>query len=179
MMTQLLLSTKLFFPRARSNLVSRPRLIEQLSAGLRKPLTLISAPAGYGKTTYCSDWRQVRDEYPLAWLSLDPDDNNLARFLTYVSAALENLDPRLPQDLITQLHLPQLPPAEELITALINGVNPFPQDFALVLDDCHVITEPSIHAALSYLLDHLPPNMHLVMLTRSDPPIHLAKLRAR
>jgi LuxR family maltose regulon positive regulatory protein len=179
-MSTSLLATKLYFPQARTKLVSRPRLIEQLSTGLRKPLTLISAPAGYGKTTLLSDWRaRFGREYPLAWLSLDPDDNNLARFLTYVSAALETLDPRLPQDLVSQLHLPQLPPMEELITALINGVNAFPQDFALVLDDCHVITNPAIHEALAYLLDHLPPKMHLVMLTRSDPPIHLAKLRVR
>jgi LuxR family transcriptional regulator, maltose regulon positive regulatory protein len=158
-MTQLLLTTKLFFPRARTNLVSRPRLIERLSAGLRKPLTLISAPAGYGKTTLLSDWRfRFGSEYPLAWLSLDPGDNNLARFLTYVSAALETLDPELPRDLVSLLHLPQLPPAEELIAALINGVAAFPWDFALVLDDCHVITDPTIHATLAYLLDHLPPN---------------------
>lgn len=179
-MTQLLLATKTFFPRARSKLVPRPRLLELLSAGLRKPLTLLSAPAGYGKTTLLSDWRaRFGSAYPMAWLSLDADDNNLARFLTYISAALETLDPGLPQDLITQLRLPQLPPMEELITALINGANAFPQDFALVLDDCHAITDPGIHAALSYLLDHQPPRMHLVMLTRADPPIHLAKLRAR
>jgi LuxR family maltose regulon positive regulatory protein len=179
-MTHLLLSTKLFFPRARANLVPRPRLIEQLNAGLHKPLTLISAPAGYGKTTLISDWRASRgSEYPLAWLSLDPDDDNLERFLSYVSAALETLDPKLAQDLNAQLYSPQLPPLEELITILINGVDAFPLDFALVLDDCHVITDPAIHATLAYLLDHLPPNMHLVMLTRADPPIHLAKLRAR
>jgi LuxR family maltose regulon positive regulatory protein len=179
-MTQLLLTTKLFFPRARSKLVSRPRLIDQLTAGLRKPLTLISAPAGYGKTTLLSDWRlRFGSEYPLAWLSLDPDDNNLTRFLTYVSAALETLDPTLPQGLVFHLQLPQLPPMEELVTALINGVNAFPRDFALVLDDCQTITNPAIHAALAYLLDHMPPNMHLVMLTRADPPIHLAKLRVR
>jgi LuxR family maltose regulon positive regulatory protein len=179
-MTQLLLTTKLFIPRARTNLVSRPRLIEQLNAGLRKPLTLISAPAGYGKTTLLLDWRaRFGSEYPLAWLSLDPGDNNLARFLTYISAVLENLDPRLPQELYSRLHLPQLPPIEELVTALINGVNEFPQDFALVLDDCHVITDSAIHNGLAFLLDHVSPNMHLVMLTRSDPPIHLARLRAR
>jgi LuxR family maltose regulon positive regulatory protein len=179
-MTQLLLTTKLFFPRARSKLVSRPRLIERLNAGLRKPLTLISAPAGYGKTTLLSDWRLRRgSDFPLAWLSLDPDDNNLARFLTYISAALETLKPALAQELVSQLQLPELPAVEELITALIHGVNPFPQDFALVLDDCHVITEPAIHQALAYLLDHMPPKMHLVMLTRSDPPIPLAKLRVR
>ena len=179
-MTQLLLSTKLFFPKIRTKIVLRPRLIEQLSAGLHKPLTLISAPAGYGKTTLLSDWcTRFGSDYPLAWLSLEPGDNNLARFLTYVAAALETLDPRLPQDLISQLYLPQLPPLEELITTLINGVNAFPRDFALVLDDCHVITEPAIHEALAYLVDHQPPKMHLVMLTRADPPIHLAKLRVR
>lgn len=179
-MTQLLLSTKLFFPRARSKLVSRPRLLEKLNLGMRKPLTLISAPAGYGKTTLLSDWRAgMGSEYPLAWLSLDPGDNNLARFLTYVSAALETVVPGLPQDLVSLLHLPQLPPIEEMITALINGANAFPRDFALVLDDCHTITDPDIHAAMAYLLDHQPPWMHLVMLTRADPPIQLAKLRAR
>jgi LuxR family transcriptional regulator, maltose regulon positive regulatory protein len=179
-MTQLLLSTKLYFPRARSKIVSRPRLMEKLSAGLYKPLTLISAPAGYGKTTLLSDWRlRFGSDYPLAWLSLDPGDNNLACFLTYVAAALEKLDPRLPQDLVSHLYLPQLAPMEVLITTLINGVDAFPQEFALVLDDCHTITEPAIHDALDYLLGHLPPKMHLVMLTRADPPIHLAKLRVR
>ena len=179
-MTQPLLTTKLYFPRARSKLVSRPRLIEQLNAGLRKPLILISAPAGYGKTTLVSDWRlKFGGGYPLAWLSLDRGDNNLLRFLTYVVAALDTLDPRLSLALVSQLYLSQLPPMEQLITMLINGVNQFPHDFALVLDDCHVITNPTIHEALAYLLDNRPPKMHLVMLTRSDPPIHLAKLRAR
>jgi LuxR family transcriptional regulator, maltose regulon positive regulatory protein len=179
-MTQLLLATKLYFPPARPDLVPRPRLIEQLNAGFHKPLTLISAPAGYGKTTLLSGWRsRTGSDYPLAWLSLDPEDNNLDRFLTYISAALETLDSSLTQDLVSRLHLPHLPPLEELITALINGVSRFPQEFALVLDDYHVITEPVIHSALAYFLDHLPPNMHLVLLTRSDPPLHLAKLRAQ
>jgi LuxR family maltose regulon positive regulatory protein len=175
-----ILTTKLNFPPARSNLVPRPRLSEQLNAGLRKPLTLISAPAGYGKTTLLCDWRARTDsDYPLAWLSLDPDDNNLSQFLNYVSAALASLDPTLCQDLASQLNLPQLPPVEELITGLINGVNLYSQDFALVLDDYQVITDPSINKALSYLLDHLPQKMHLVMLTRADPPLSLAKLRGR
>jgi LuxR family maltose regulon positive regulatory protein len=127
-----------------------------------------------------SEWRAgLGIEYPLAWLSLDAGDNNLARFLTYVSAALETLAPGLAQDLVSQLQLPELPPMEALVTALINGVNAFPQDFALALDDCHAITDPGIHAALAYLLDYLPPKMHLVLLTRADPPIHLAKLRVR
>lgn len=179
-MNQRLLTTKLFFPRARSKLVSRLRLNELLNAGLRKPLTLISAPAGYGKTTLLSDWRaRFGSEYPMAWLSLAPEDNNLERFLNYLSAALEILDPSLPEDLVSLLRLPQLPPMEDLLTALINGASVFPQDFALVLDDCHVITNPAIYKALAYLLDHQPPTMHLVMLTRADPPIHLAKLRAR
>ena len=105
-----LLATKLYFPPARPNLVPRPRLIEVLNAGLKRPLTLISAPAGYGKTTLLSDWRAgFGSEYPLAWLSLDSEDNDLARFLSYVSAALETLQPKLTRELASQLHFPQLP----------------------------------------------------------------------
>jgi LuxR family maltose regulon positive regulatory protein len=119
-------STKLFFPPARTNLVPRPRLIEQLNAGLKRPLTMISAPAGYGKTTLLCDWHtQLGSETLFAWLSLDPDDNNLVRFLAYVSAALDTLDPNLAQGLVSELHLPQLPTVEELITLLINEVNAF------------------------------------------------------
>jgi len=175
-----ILTTKLNFPPTRSNLVSRLRLIEQLNAGLRKPLTLISAPAGYGKTSLLCDWRaRMGNDYPIAWLSLSPDDNSLPRFLNYIAAALESLDPKLTQDLVSQLHLPQLPPVDELITRLINGVDQYPQDFALVLDDYHVISDPSINKALSYLLEHLPQKMHLVILTRADPSLSLAKLRGR
>ena len=175
-----LLTTKLFLPPARPNLVPRPQLIEVLNAGLKRPLTLISAPAGYGKTTLLSDWRAgLGSRYPLAWLSLDSEDNDLARFLLYVSAALVTLHPKLTQDLAPLLHFPQLPSVEELITLLINGVNAFPQDFTLILDDYHVITEAAIHQALVYLLNHPPPKMHLVLITRSDPPLPLARLRAR
>lgn len=178
-MSSSILSTKLYFPPARTNLVPRPRLIEQLNIGLKKPLTMISAPAGYGKTTLLSDWHtRLGSEYLFAWLSLDPDDNNLARFLAYVSAALDTLDPNLAQGLVSELHLPELPTVEELITLLINEVNAFPYDFTLILDDYHVITDPAIHAALIYLLDHMPPNMHLTLLTRADPPFPLARIRA-
>jgi len=175
-----LLTTKLFIPIARTNLVSRPRLIELLNAGLKRPLTLISAPAGYGKTTLMSDWRNgFGSGYPLAWLSLDSEDNDLARFFSYVSAALKTLDLKLPQGLVSQLHSPQMASVEELITLLVNGVNAYPKDFALILDDYHVITEPAIHKALAYLLNHPLLNMHLVLMTRSDPPLPLARLRAR
>ncbi len=175
-----LLTTKFYFPQIRPNLVTRPRLIERFEEGLRGPLTLISAPAGYGKTTLLSDWRAgFGSEYPLAWLSLDSEDNDLARFLLYVSAALETLQPKLTRELASQLLFPQLPAVEELITLLINGVNEFPKDFALILDDYHVITDRAIHQALVYLLNHPPPKMHLILITRSDPPLPLARLRAR
>jgi LuxR family maltose regulon positive regulatory protein len=119
-------SAKLFFPPARTNLVPRPRLIEQLNAGLKKPPTMISAPAGHGKTTLLCDWHaRLGSETHFAWLSLDPDDNNLARFLAYVSAALDTLDPNLAQGLVSELHLPELHTVEELITLLINEVNAF------------------------------------------------------
>ncbi len=175
-----LLATKLYFPPASPNLVPRPRLIEVLNGGLKRPLTLISAPAGYGKTTLLSDWRAgFGSEYPLAWLSLDIEDNDLARFLSYVSAALETLQPKLTRELAPQLLSPQLPPMEELITLLINGISAFPKDFALILDDYHVITDRAIHQALNYLLSHPPLKMHLILITRSDPPLPLARLRAR
>lgn len=179
-MAQRLLTTKLYLPPARTSRVVRPRLLAQLDLGLHKSLTLISAPAGYGKTTLLSDWyAQTGCTYPLAWLSLDQNDNHLARFLTYLAAALETLDPTLTQDFSRLLLMPQLPSIEELVTELINGISAYPQDFALVLDDYHMITQPAIQAAVAYLLDHIPPRMHLVLLTRSDPPIQLARLRAR
>ena len=157
-----------------------PALDRATHCWVKKPLTLISAPAGYGKTTLVCDWHaQLGSEYLFAWLSLDPDDNNLTRFLSYVSAALDTLDSNLAQGLVSELHVPELPSVEELITLLINEVNSFPCDFTLILDDYHVITYPAIHEAMVYLLDHIPTNMHMIVLTRSDPPFPLARMRAR
>jgi LuxR family maltose regulon positive regulatory protein len=175
-----LLNTKLYFPPLRLSLVPRPRLVERLEKGLSGPLTLISAPAGYGKTTLMSEWRAgVGSVFPIAWFSIDSGDNNPFRFWGYVTTALSGLDGTLTGTVATLLQSPQFPPAEEFITSLINSISGFTKDFALVLDDYHLITAPEIHQYLTYLVEHLPPRMHLVLLTRSDPSLPLARLRAR
>jgi LuxR family maltose regulon positive regulatory protein len=176
-----LLSTKLFVPPPRPTLVARPRLLERLSQGLTLPLTLISAPAGFGKTTLVSEWRasNAGRDYPLACLSLETDDNDPTRFLTYFVAALGTLKPDLAETALGMLQSPQPPPVQAFLTGLINELGELDHSFALVLDDYHVISAKPVHEALSFLVDHLPQNMHLVLLTRADPPLPLARMRVR
>jgi len=173
-----LLQTKLYIPPVRPELVSRPRLIEQLNKGLHRKLTLISAPAGFGKTTVVSDWIR-QSEIPVAWLSLDDGDNDPVQFLTYFIATLEQIDNTIGQTGQGMLQSPQPPPPEALITALINEIAAVPSQFVLVLDDYHLIEAQAIHDALTFLLEHLPPRMHLIIAAREDPPLSLARLRAR
>ena len=187
-----LLQTKLYIPPARPELVSRPRLIERLNAGIHRKLTLISAPAGFGKTTLLSEWAHdlknrfleknlVSDPSLLiAWLSLDEGDNDPTRFLAYFIAALQRIQTDIGEAALATLRSHKPPPAEVFLTGLINeitavGLGPF----ALVLDDYHLIKTQPIHDALAFLLDHLPPQMHLVVATRADPPLPIARLRAR
>jgi LuxR family maltose regulon positive regulatory protein len=176
-----LLTTKLYFPPPRSNLVPRPRLIERLSAGMCAPLTLLSAPAGYGKTTLVSEWRasEAGRDFPIAWLSLDEDDNDPTRFLSYLIAAVQTIEPDFGEITLASIQAPQPPSPHAVLTNLINELNEFERPFALVLDDYHVITIQPIHEALAFILDHLPAKMHLVILSRADPPLPLARLRAR
>jgi LuxR family maltose regulon positive regulatory protein len=184
-----LLATKLYIPPVRTGLVSRPRLIERLNAGLHRKLTLVSAPAGFGKTTLLSEWvseiQNRESKIRVAWLSLDEGDNDPARFLAYLIAAIQKIEENVGQGVLGALQSPRLadanalPPVEELVVALINQIHTIPGDFVLVLDDYHLITAQPIHDALIFLLDHLPPQMHLVIATRSDPPWHLARLRGR
>ena len=175
-----ILTTKLSFPPARSSLVSRPRLIEKLEQGLKGPLTLISAPAGYGKTTLMSEWRTgVGRDFPLAWLSLDANDNDFARFVSYFALALTTLDPVLAINTLPLVQSPQTPPINEVLTILINDISAFDQQFVFALDDYHVITDPAIHGAITFLTEHLPSQMHLVIMTRADPPLPLSRLRTR
>jgi LuxR family maltose regulon positive regulatory protein len=173
-----LLTTKLYVPRVTPQLVPRARLIEQLDAGLHRKLTLISAPAGFGKTTLVAEWVQHTDR-PLAWLSLDEGDNDPIRFFTYLLAALQRTDPDIGQTARAMLQAPRLPPPEPLLTSLINDIAETPQPFILVLDDYHSINAQSIHDALAFLLEHLPPRMHLVVATRADPPVPTARLHGR
>ncbi len=173
-----LLTTKLHIPPARAELVVRPRLVERLNAGLCGRLTLISAPAGFGKTTLLSEWAS-RCPRPVAWLSLDEGDNDPMRFLAHLVAALQTVGAIVPDE-VTDLPLEARSAATRaLVTALINQVGASKLAFVLILDDYHLIEEQAVHDALTFLLEHLPPNMHLVIASRADPPLSIARLRAR
>src|SRR6266480_8107135 len=175
------LSTKLHRPQPREQLVRRPQLAERLTQGVMGPLTLVSAPAGFGKTTLLAQWF-AESGMPVAWLSLEPGDNEPVRFLSYLIAALQTLDPHLGAVALTLLQMPQPAAAETVLTLLTNDVGSHGRDggdFALVLDDYHVIEAKALDQALTYLVEHLPPQMHLVIATREDPPLPLARLRAR
>lgn len=173
-----ILATKLYVPPPRPNLVLRPRLIERLNAGLGRKLTLISAPAGFGKSTLVSDWLAACGR-PAAWLSLDEGENDPARFLAYLVAALQTIAPNLGETALGLLHSAQPPPTEAILTALLNEISTFPDSFVLVLDDYHVIDAKPVDMALTFLLEHLPAPLHLVIATRQDPDLPLARLRAR
>ncbi len=175
-----LLQTKLYIPPLRPALVPRPHLIEQLNHGLQlgHKLTLISASAGFGKTTLASEW-VAAGRQPVAWLSLDEGDNDLSRFLAYLVAALQTIVPVVGEGVAAQLHSPQPPPIESILTTLLNDVTAVPSNTVLILDDYHVIDDQAVDDALAFLLEHLPPPLHLVIVTREDPPLPLARLRAR
>src|SRR4030042_1675708 len=175
-----ILATKLYIPPPRSKIVLRPRLIERLNEGLSsgRKLTLISAPAGFGKTTLVSEWVAVC-ERPVTWLSLDEGDNDPARFLTYLVAALQTIAVNIGKGVLAILQSPQPPPIESILTALLNEITTIPDNFVLVLDDYHVIDSKPVDNALAFLLEHLPSQMHLVIATRQDPHLPLARLRAR
>jgi LuxR family maltose regulon positive regulatory protein len=173
-----LLTTKLALPRTRPALVPRPHLIEQLNAGLHRKLTLMSAPAGFGKTTLLSEWGTGCDR-AVAWLSLDAGDSDPIRFVTYLAAALQTITPHPGDGVVGMLRSPQPPPMESLLTILLNDMHAMPNDGMLILDDYHVLESKPVDAALAFLLEHLPPQMHLVIATREDPPLPLARLRAR
>ena len=177
-MSMPLLATKLYIPTPRPKVVNRPRLIERLNEGLHRKLTLISAPAGFGKTTLVGDWVAGCDR-PVAWLSLDGGDNDPNRFLTYLVAALQTIAPTLGEGVLRVLQSPQPPPTESILTALLNEITTLPDSIVLVLDDYHVIDAKPVDQALTFLLEHLPPQMHLVIATREDPPLPLARLRVR
>jgi len=196
-----LLKTKLYIPPVRpdpstglrTRLVPRPRLIERLNEGLlrKRKLTLISVPAGFGKTTLLSEWVHHLEtgffpknlvsglRPPVAWLSLDEGDNDVARFMAYLVAALQTIEANVGAGVPSAFQSPQPPPIESLFTSLINEITEIANPFILVLDDYHLIAAQPVHDALTFLLDHLPPPMHLVIATRADPPLPIARLRGR
>ena len=177
-MSTSILTTKLYIPSPRPKVVFRPRLIARLDEGLYHKLTLISAPAGFGKTTLISEW-VARSERATAWLSLDEGDNDLARFLAYLVAALQTITAELGEGLLAGLQSPQPPHIESMLTILLNEIAATPGNFILVLDDYHAIDAQPVDQVLTFLLEHLPPQMHLVIVTREDPQLPLARLRAR
>lgn len=181
-------------PPPRPDLVPRPRLLARLNAGLQRKLTLISAPAGFGKTTLVSEWIQrarqgdkergregtaIAPPFAVAWLSLDEGDSDPIRFLTYFIAALQTLAPPIGTGVLALLQSPQPPPSEALLTALLNEITTLRENFILVLDDYHLVESKAVDQALTFLLDHLPPQMHLLITTREDPNLPLARYRAR
>jgi LuxR family maltose regulon positive regulatory protein len=173
-----ILTTKLYIPPPRAKIVLRPRLIERLNEGLQCKLTLISAPAGFGKTTLVSEWIASCGR-SVSWLSLDEGDNDPTRFLTYLVASLQTVTANIGERVLSVLLSPQPPPTESILTALLNEITTIPENFVLVLDDYHVIDSKLVDEALTFLLEHLPPQMHLVITTREDPHLPLARLRAR
>lgn len=179
---EVFLATKLYVPAPRPGLVSRPHLIERLEQVAQYKLTLLAAPAGFGKTTLLGAWVDHLDRevaLPAGWVSLDAGDNDPTRFWAYVAAALEQVHAGAGQSALALLRSPQPVPVESVLATLINQVAAIPRDFVLVLDDYQVIETAMIHEALSSLLDHAPPQMHLVIASRQDPPLPLALLRAR
>ncbi|HET8579765.1 MAG TPA: AAA family ATPase, partial [Nitrospiraceae bacterium] len=201
-----ILATKLYIPPPRPKVVLRPHLVQQLNEGLHRTsgVTLISAPAGFGKTTVVSSWinelrltvydlrldaaqeSQIENlkskiQNRVAWLSLDEGDNDPTRFLAYLVSALQRLETYLGAGVleILQASQPQPPPMEAILTSLLNDLTAVSDNFILVLDDYHVIDSKPVERALSFLLEHLPPQMHLVIATREDPSLPLARSRAQ
>jgi LuxR family maltose regulon positive regulatory protein len=175
-----ILKTKLYIPPIRAEFVPRSRLMERLNEGVRsgRRLTLISAPAGFGKTTLVSEWIRQSDS-PAAWLSLDQGDNDPVRFWAYVIAALQTVCPGVGQGVLTALQSPRPPSIELLLTSLINEIASQSAPLVLVLDDLHLIASAQVHEGIVFLLDHLPGQMHVVLSSRADPPWPLARRRAR
>ena len=179
-----LLETKLYLPRPRGGLVPRPRLSQRLDRGAASKLMLVSAPAGFGKTTLLAEWLAAgpaapTDERAVAWLSLDEGDNNTGTFWTYFIAALRTVAPGIGAGALTLLQESQPPPIQTVLTTLLNDLGAIGSDLVLVLDDYHVVDARDVQEAMAFLLDHLPPQLHLVIASRADPALPLARLRAR
>jgi LuxR family transcriptional regulator, maltose regulon positive regulatory protein len=172
-----LVATKFHVPRA--GLVPRPQLLARLARGIGRGLTVVCTPAGFGKTTLLGDWAR-RSRRPAAWLSLDAADNDPARFWRYVATALEPVRPGLGKQIATLLRGPQQPPCEAVATVVINELTRLPGEgeVVLILDDYHLIEAPPVHDSVTFLLERLPPGLRLVLASRTDPPLPLARLRA-
>ncbi len=182
-MSDSFLATKLAPPPLRTHLVARPRLTALLNEGSTRALTLISATAGFGKTTLVSEWLKERNDQPspppVIWLALDADDNTPTRLLRHVGAAVQPIAPAWGKEVSARLADTTFSGLEITPDALLNELNALQEPCIAILDDYHVITSPAVHTALGYALEHLPPQVHIVLITRADPPLPLARLRAR
>lgn len=177
----LTLATKLFVPPITDCWVRRPRLVENINAGLNRKLTLITAPAGSGKTALLSEWLTFIPENehpPIAWFSLDEADNDWSRFLAHLIAALQTVEKSIGQAALFSLQAPPTYSGQLLMTALINEISTLPYQFVLILDDYHTITSDKIHDSLAFLLDNLPPQLHIILTSRTESQLPLARLRA-
>ncbi len=176
-MSILLLATKLHIPRLRPELVSRPRLVQRLDEGLSRQLTLVSTPAGFGKTTLLSEWAG-RHPGQVAWLALDVGDNDPVRLLAHLIGALQRVAAGLGAEALAAIQSAQSPALEEPLAGLINQLSARAEPLVLILDDYHLVESAAVHRLLTFLLDHQPPALHLVIASRADPPLPLARLRA-
>lgn len=173
-----ILSTKLYIPPLQPKTVFRNSLIEQLNKGAKRKLTLISASAGFGKTILLCQWVE-NYEYPVGWISLDEEHNDIIRFLLYLLGAIQSVKANIDESIIGMLLSPQPPPYKTILTLLINEIANFEDDFSLILDDYHLIDSKEVDDALIFLLENMPSQMHLIISTRADPHLPLARLRAR
>ena len=176
--TDSLIRTKLHLPFTRQSLVTRSRLQARVLEGLHGPLTLVIAPAGFGKSTLAAS-SVTKAGWPVAWLSLDQNDNQVGRFLTYLVAAFRTIDERIGDEAGQLLQGAPPAPSEAVLTSLINNLDAAPVDRVLVLDDYQFMTSPAVHSELTFLIEHSPRTLHLLLATRSDPPLPLARWRAR
>ena len=175
-----ILATKLYAPPPRPQRIVRSHLTEQLNEGLSvgRKLTLISAPAGFGKTTLVSEWI-VGCERPAAWVSIDEGDSDPISFLTYLISAMQTINAGIGSEVLEIIQASQLPPIESILTTLLNEISTIPNEFILVLDDYHLIDARLVDDTLTFLLEHLPPQMHVDITAREDPNFPLARFRDR
>ena len=173
-----LLRTKLFVPRAHPDVVHRPWLDHQLEQGLQRKVTILSAPAGFGKTTLLSEWVKSAGR-PAAWFSIDEGDNDPTRFWSYFITSLQTLEPGLGENALALLRAPQAPPVDMALTELLNEAVALTREMIIVLDDYHLIQDNSIHSGITILIENLPPHMHLIVAGRSEPPLPVASLRGK
>jgi len=179
-----LLATKFFVPASSRALIPRPHLDILLQEGIQRQLTLVSAPAGFGKTTLLANWVQslpkgTLENHRVAWVSLDEADKSAVRFWTYVLTALDKSEPGVATAALRMLQAPHTPILEEVLTIFINVLSQMSNSYVLILDDFYLVNDPVVHTSLNYLIEHQPPQLHLIISTRIDPPLNLPRLRAR